>query len=245
MRFFIICLLSLFLGSCSCSGSGGKERLRIGVDPSWSPLNFDELQPYVNGYAEDLLLEISQYSGLEFEKVQANWDSLLDGMQRGQYDAALTSLPPYSFNQAKYDFSIDFLALGPVLVATTNAKYTEPHQLSGELVGVLMGDPAVLLLEKYPEIIIRPFNSVPELLDAVVSGELEAAVLDRLPAMSYVRDLYADQLKIASEPLAKSGLHLIAPKGKLQPLIRAFDKSIERFSKKDKLSKLQKKWHLD
>lgn len=245
MRFFFVCILSLFLSSCSCSGSGGKDRLRIGVDPSWSPLNFDELQPYVNGYAEDLLLEVSRYSGLEFEKVQANWDSLLDGMQRGQYDAVLTSLPPYSFNRAKYDFSVDFLALGPVLITASNSKYTEPRQLSGELVGVLMGDPAVLLLEKYPEIIIRPFNSVPELLDAVVSTELEAAVLDRLPATSYVRDLYSDQLKIASQPLVKTGLHLVVPKGKSQVLIRAFDKSIQRFSKKDTLSKLQKKWHLD
>ncbi len=244
MRVVLYFFLSLFLVSCSCESSARSGKLRIGVDPSWAPLNFDELQPYVNGYTEDVLLEVSRSSGLEFEKVTANWDSLLEGMRKGQYDAVLTSMPAYTFNLAKYDFSQDFLQLGPVLITTPSGKYTELQQLSGELVGIISGDPAVLVLQKYPEVIIRNYNSIPELLDAVENQEIEAAVLDRLPAVNYVNDLYQGKLKVVSEPLTSVGLHLIVPKGKSEELIRSFNKSLERFEKKKTLVDLQKKWNL-
>lgn len=243
MRWLSLLLLSMFCFSCASDVDGRKGRLRIGVDPSWAPLNFEELQPYVTGYTEDCLLEIARYSGLEFEKVNANWDSLLDGMRTGAYDAVITSLPPYEFNVAKYDFSADLIQLGPVLITETASKQMKLDDLSHELVGVIKNDPAMLAVERYPLVIIRSYNTIPELLDAVASGELAAAVLDRLWAASFVNDLYNGKLKIASEPMSDLGLHLIAPKGKYERLIRSFDKSIKQLKKK-KFPELQKKWNL-
>ncbi|HAB99552.1 MAG TPA: hypothetical protein DCE71_07015, partial [Parachlamydiales bacterium] len=110
LTFFFLVFL---IGSCS---AGKRPTFRIGVDPNWYPLNFEAFQPYVNGFTEDLLLEVSKYAGVDFIKMEANWDSLLDGLHEKEYDAVLTSLPAYQFNQMKYDFSKNFLDLGPVLV---------------------------------------------------------------------------------------------------------------------------------
>jgi len=238
-------LFAFFLASCGC-GSKPSHRgvVRVGVDPTWSPLAFDELQPYVNGYAEDFLMEVSRYSGIEFEKINANWDTLLEGMRQDKYDAVLCSLPPYSFNQAKYNFSENFLDLGPVLVVPANANYSDLKNLSGELVGVITGDPAVLVVQKYPEVIIRNYPTIPDLLNAVANGDLEAAVLDRLLASSFVSDLYAGKLKIASQPMTELGLHAVSPKGTSERFIRLFNSSIEQMKKKKTLDNLQKKWNL-
>jgi ABC-type amino acid transport substrate-binding protein len=245
MRTILFALIAFFFASCGCGGQNRNGLLRVGVDVSWAPLDFDEMQPYVNGYTEDVLREISRYSGMEFVKINASWDNLLEGLQRGTYDAVLSSLPPYPYNQAKYDFSQDYLELGPVLVTASNANYTDLQHLSGELVGVISGDPAVLVVQKYPDVIVRNYNSYPEALSAVADGEIEGAVLDRLPATSYVRDLYAGKLKIASAPLTGLGLHLVAPKGKAVYLIRTFDKGLAQMKKKKKLNSLLSKWRLD
>jgi ABC-type amino acid transport substrate-binding protein len=237
----VLLLLAFLVSAC---GGGRHAVVRIGVDPTWSPLAFDELQPYVNGYTEDLLLEVARYTGMHFEKIPVNWDTLLTGMQEGKYDAVLCSLPPYNFNLAKYDFTENFLNLGPVLVTPANAHYTHLKQLAGEPVGVISGDPAVLVLETYPEVIIRNYNDIPDLLNAVASGEIEAAVLDKLRASNYVRDLYASKLKIASEPMNDVGLHAITRKGASEKFVRQFNHAIESMKKRKTLDDLQKKWSL-
>jgi ABC-type amino acid transport substrate-binding protein len=237
-------LLAFFFSSCSCHQNKRGNGLRIGIDPSFAPLNFEELQPYVNGYVEDLLLEVSRFSGMEFEKVHANWDSLLDGMDKGKYDAILSSMPAYNFNLAKYEFSESFLDLGPVLVVPSNANYSDLKGLSGELVGVITGDPAVLVIEQYPDVILRTYNAIPDLLNAVADGGIEAAVLDRLSALNYVRDLYASRLKIATAPLTSVGLRTVAPKGESAKFTRQFNHALEQMKKKKTLDALQKKWNL-
>lgn len=228
----------------SACGSQGGRAVRIGVDSTWAPIDFEELQPYVNGYVEEFLLEVARYSGLEFEKVPANWDTLFDGMREGKYDAVLSSMPPYVFNAAKFDFSENFLDLGPVLITSSDESYKNLSSLSGELVGVLSDSPTVLLIERHPKIIIRSYSSIPDVLNAIVDGEIEAALLDRLPAVAFVRDLYAGKLKIASDPLTDVGLHLVTPKGKMHRLMQSFNNALSTFKKKKKLEAFQKKWNL-
>lgn len=236
-------LLALISASSSCT-SGKKVTYRVGIDSNWYPLNLDAFQPYVNGYTDDLLLEISRYTGIEWVRLDAPWDALLDGLNSKKYDAVLTSLPSYNFNLAKYDFSKNFLDLGPVLIIPVNAHSHDLTKLSNEVVGVVKGDPAVLLLQKYPEIIVRKYNTVPDLLNAVATGSLEGALLDRLAACGYVRDLYAGRLKISSESLTDAGLHLASPKGQQKHLIELFDQTLLQLKKQKKLKALQKKWQL-
>lgn len=242
MRWFVLLALAL-LSSCSCQSSK-RSSIRIGVEPTFSPLNFEELQPYVNGYVEDLLLEIARYTGLHFEKITVSWDTLLEGVKEGKYDAILSSLPPYNFNLAKYDFSECFLDLGPILVIPINSQYSDLKSLSGELVGVITGDPSVLTIEKYPEVIIRAYDTIPNLLNAVVLGDLEAAVLDRLPALTHVQNLYSGQLKLANAPLTDMGLRAVAPKGEQERFLRLFNQALAELKRKKTVESLQKKWNL-
>jgi len=243
MRWFFL-LIAVFLSSCSCGNKNRGGEFKIGVDPTWSPLNFEELQPYVNGYTEEFLQEVSRFGGIEFEKITVGWANLLQGLNTGEYEAVLCSVPPYNFNLAKYDFTENFLELGPVLITPANANYTHLSHMNGELVGVITGDPSVLVVEKYTEVIIRNYTTITEVLNAVAIGEIEAALLDRLPASNYVRDFYSGQLKIASPPMNDVGLHAVTLKGHSPRFIRLFNSSIEQMKKKKSLEALQKKWSL-
>ncbi len=242
-RIYLFLCLLIALTACSSGGQGRLGTFRIGIDPTWSPLNFDTQQAYVNGYTEDLLLEIAEYNGVAFEKISANYDTLLEGLKKGQYDAILTSMPPFEFNTARYDFSQNFLETGLVLITSQDSKYAKVKDLSNHLVGIITGSPAVLVLEKNPSIIIRSYSSFPDALNAVMNGEIEAAVLDRLPASAYVRDLYNGKLKIVGKPLTKAGLHAIANKDSGH-FIDSFNKTIEKMKKKGVLDSLEKKWQL-
>ncbi len=228
------------LAMCSCGNSDLRQGMRIGVDTNWYPIDFGPQVSYVNGFTEDLLLEMSRYSGMHFELIRANWDTLLEGLKEKKYDAIFTSMPPYEYNVAKYDFSKNFLDLGPVMVIPAAAPQRDFSKMKGEMVGIIANDRAALIVEKYPEMIIRNYNTIPNLLNAVVAGEVQAALLAQIPAVNFVGDLYAGKLKIASDPMTDAGLHLVGPKGK----INIFNKTLETLRKKKILSTLLKKWDL-
>ncbi|MES2272772.1 MAG: transporter substrate-binding domain-containing protein [Chlamydiota bacterium] len=246
LRAIFLFVLSIFiLHGCSCGSSHHRAAWRIGIDPAWYPIDFGRQQPFVNGFTEDLLLEMAQNNGIEFERISANWDTLFDGLKMKKYEGILSSLPPYDFNMAKYDFSHNFLELGPVLIIPTGEEASDLSKMSGQLVGLVTGDPAVLILQKYPDIILRNYPSIPDLLNAVERGEIDGALLDRIPAVAYVRDLYAGKLKIGSAPLNEAGLHLISLKGKNEHLVNLFNRSLDQMQKKKTLQSLLKKWHLE
>lgn len=231
----LLLLLFIFLTGC---GNAQKDVLRIGVDTKWYPLDLGAQTSYVNGFTEDLLLKMAHDSGMEFQLVYANWDALLDGLREKKYDAIFTSMPPYEFHAAKYDFSVNLLDLGPVLITKVDAKKEQLKEMEGDFVGIIQGDPAVALVEKHPKIIIREFLSIPDLLNAVAVGEIEAALLPNVPAVNYVGDLYAGSLKIVGSPMTDQGLHLVGPKGS----IAKFDRELKALKAKKSYSELLVKW---
>jgi len=240
MRLVRLLILALCLYGCSCSSDGSRGALKVGIDPNWYPLDFGTQTSYVNGFTEELLMEVAHYSGMRFELISTNWDSLFEGLKEKRYDAILTSMPPHEYHVAQYDFSMNFLDLGPVLVIREGGKRDALDRMDGELVGVVTNDPAETLVAKHPAIIIRSYSSVPELLNAVVEGDIEAAVLGRIPAVNFVGDLYASKLKIVGKPMTDQGLHLVALKGKG----KSFNRHLESLQKRRILDRLLKKWSL-
>jgi ABC-type amino acid transport substrate-binding protein len=229
----------LFLASCSCESSSRKT-VRIGIDPQWSSFDFGSQVSYVNGFTEDLLLEMARYSGLQFEVIWTSWDTLLDGLKRKEYDAIFSSMPPYEYNKAKYDFSMTFLNLGPVLIVRIDSEKKDLSEMNTDMVGVLSNSSGSLILQSYSGIIVRNFSTIPQLLNSVSSGEVDAALLTQIPAVNFVQDLYANRLKIVGQPLDNSGLRLVSLKGSGH----SFSKTLEALKKKNTVEALLKKWNL-
>lgn len=239
-----VLLIALILHGCGCGKISGKQKIRIGVDPSWYPLNFGSQTAYVNGFIEDLLLEIAKSEKIQFVRIDVNSGDLVPGLKEGKYDAVLTSMHPFAFHVAKYDFSKNFLEVGPVLIVGTKSPYEKLNKIKGETVGILLGDAAGGVLEVYPEISIHTYPTIPDLLNAVAAGEIAGALLNKIPAVNYVSDLYSNQLKIATPPLTNEGIHLIARKGEKEDAVRLFDRRLKAMKRK-KIPKLLEKWSLN
>jgi ABC-type amino acid transport substrate-binding protein len=240
MIIFRLLILALIACGCSCGSNSSRGAIRIGIDPLWYPVDFGPQTSYVNGYTEDLLLEMARYSGMRFELITASWDNLVQGLREGKYEAIITTLPPYEYNQARYDFSKNFLDLGPVLVVPYGSKKTDLSKFEGDMVGIITGDPSELLIAKHPTIIVRYYSSIPDLLNATAKGDIDAALLNQIPAVNFINDLYAGVLSIAGKPMTDQGIHIVGPKGG----ITSINKNLEALRKKKTLDELQKKWDL-
>jgi ABC-type amino acid transport substrate-binding protein len=233
--------MALWLPGCGKS----SQHLTIGIDPNWYPQNFENKQVYINGFVDELLLEISRHGNIEFQRVGASWDTLFDNLNKHRYEAVFSSLPSYPFNQAKYDFSINFLDIGPVFVTPAASTLTDLKQMANRVVGVLSGNQEWFLMQKYSNVIMRTYDSVSAIFEALNNNEVEGIVIDRLTAVGFIRGTYAGKLKINGSPLTNEGLHLVVLKGDPALAVKMFDENIRYLTKKKKLQKLLQKWQLD
>ncbi len=245
LLFLSLCLF-LSLASCSgCSCSSKESGYKIGVDPDFIHENFQGKDPYVLGFIEDVLIEISKNEWVNFEVFHANWDSMLQDLQIDKYDAVLSSLPLYNFNEAYFDFSESVLEIGPVLVMPKKEKEKAFKKKTTKLIGYLEGDmPSASIIETYPDTILKTYPSIPELFVALSKGQIDALMIDRMQAVSYINELYSDSMKIMEQTLSKNALRLVVKDHENSSLLSKFNRGLSALKKKGTYKELMDKWKL-
>ncbi len=237
----LFCLFLLLLSSC---GKSSSKTWQIAIDPTWYPLDLGGREKQLEGFATDFLQEMTIYEKMEIVKVRENWDSLLGNLQKEKYDAVLSSLSPYTFYEKLYDFSEPFVHTGPVLVLSAQSSAISLKDFNGKEVGILEGSSLELILEKYSGIIIRTYASIPDMLNDLLLGAVDGALVPTLDAVAYIEDLYQSELKIVGKPLDAAGLRLITLHKNGPELIKAFNATLEKLKKNGKYNQLAKKWNI-
>ncbi|HNA61730.1 MAG TPA: transporter substrate-binding domain-containing protein, partial [Rhabdochlamydiaceae bacterium] len=117
-------------------------------------------------------------------------------------------------------------------------------QFSGLEIGFQEGSSAPLILENYPGIIQRSYESIPTALLDTQNGTIEGAILGVLAAKSYTQDLFQGQLKISSPPLTQEGIRLIGIKSRSTTFMHLFNRGLARLKEDGTYATLMKKWNL-
>lgn len=247
MRVFRWAQIFLLLACFSTGGCGKKSSTstyEIGFDPSWYPLQLGGQERRVLAFSMELLAEIAKRETLPIAVIERNWDNLLWGLKKEEYSAALSTKRPFAFYQKVFSFSHLYLKTGPVVVVPTDSQVEGMEGLKGKTVGVVTGSSASILLQSVPGIVLKGYDSIPIVLSEVEMGNVQAAVVQVLVAQDFLRDLYKEKLKIASEPLSEEGLRLLTMYSKEPRLMKDFDRGLAKLKKSGKYEELLKKWGL-
>jgi polar amino acid transport system substrate-binding protein len=237
---FLLCALLLVVG---CDKKKSYD-YTVAVDPAWLPVNLPGMEKNLLAFATELLQEIGQTKKKQIGIIPMSWDNILEGLQKKQYDGILSSLYPYLFYEKEYTFSDVYLMTGPVLIVPIKSRIDSLPMLKGKEVGVLHGSKDIPLLEKKDGMLIRYYDSVPELLNDLLRMSIDAAVVDTLMAHAYIRDLYHGQLKIATAPLSTQGLRLVTLYNQSPALIKLFNQGLKTLKATGRYDELLEKWGL-
>jgi membrane-bound lytic murein transglycosylase MltF len=227
---------------CSCSSS--NKPFVISVDPAFYSIEAMGKEKNILAFLTDLTSEVSRRSGMMLQLQSTNWDTLLSGLEKKEYQGVICGLPRYNFTESLYTLSDIFLESGPVLVTRKDSKRSSLKKLSGQEVGVMSGSKAVELLSTYPSIIMRSYDTTAKMLIDVQNQTIQGAIVGIIPAIGYTGDLYQNTLMIASEPLLHEGLRLITLKDENRKLEHLFSKTLRQMEKEGYLHHLKCKWGL-
>ena len=240
-KFFLIIALVLILVGCSSKG----KTYTIGVDPYWFPLDLQGKEANVFAFSNELLYEISRHEGINFDRINQNWDNLSLGLEEEKYDAILASIHPYIYQLKKYSFSDLYMNTGPVLIIKHDAELNVEGEMAGKEIAVGSKEMEALFIRLYPQVVIRHYNVIPYALNALVNDYVDGVAVGYIAATSYTQDLYKGKIKIVTPPLNDAGLRLITLYERHPKLIEAFNRGLEKVRDSGKYEKLIKKWDLD
>jgi polar amino acid transport system substrate-binding protein len=153
-------------------------------------------------------------------------------------------MQPYLFYEKLYNFSNLYLMTGPVLVSLAKAPVKPLDKLGGDIIGIQRDSNGAIVLEKYPLIIQKTYESVQQALIDTTKQEIDGAIVDILSAEAFTRDLFQGQLKISTPPLTQEGVRILAMKNHKPQLIKIFDRGLARMKADGKYAALAKKWRL-
>lgn len=138
------------------------------------------------GFEVDLMTALTRHLGRRSVFIQNQWDGLIPGLLRGNYDLAVNGLEITADRRERISFSIPYYACGEQLsVRAGETSITNLADLKGRAVGTLKFSLAQRILERESVIEIRTYENQNNAYDDLAIGRLDAVLMDWPIAIYY------------------------------------------------------------
>lgn len=188
-----VSLCATVLAGCG-AGKSSSGTLTIGVDDSYPPMEFkDETGKNTVGFDVDVAKELGKRLGKpDVQFVSTNWDGIFAALDTKKFDCIISSVSINDERQAKYSLTKPYIANKQVIVVNpSTSDITSLDTLTGKKVCVQSGttsDELVQgLIDKGQKIDFSKYDTITQALDEIKLGRMQAAVIDKVVAMYYVK----------------------------------------------------------
>ncbi len=174
--------------------------IRVGNDPSWAPIDFDNAEGMPTGLAADMLNLLAERLDLniEYEPGQT-WNEAYDGVRRHKLDMLL-AVGRNPERERMFAFTRPYLKYRSVIVVRDDMPFIPDITALLKRRFALVRDynETETLLKRYPALDVLSVATTEESLDAVAVGRADAAV-GNIAVLHYkIQQLGLTNLKVAA-----------------------------------------------
>jgi polar amino acid transport system substrate-binding protein len=238
--FVLVVLVLAALLVTGCASQSGK--LTVVMDATWPPFEYvDEETKELAGFDVDLMKAIAEKEGLEIEFQNVGFDSLLAGLSKCQYDAAISAITITDERKETIAFSDPYFAAGQIVtVRIDNTDITGKDSLVGKVVGAQLGTTGAIELENMEGVTLKTYDDISLVYQDVMNGQIDAAVADNPLAIEYVGK-NPDRLKIVGEVFTDEYYGIAVCKTKPE-LVEKFNHGLKALMDEGVVDQLTVKW---
>ncbi|HEV2692893.1 MAG TPA: ABC transporter substrate-binding protein/permease, partial [Verrucomicrobiae bacterium] len=194
----------------------------------------------LTGFEHDLADALAAKLGVKAMMVQNEWDQLIPGLERGNFDIILNGLELTPEHQQHIAMSRPYYVYSQqIVLAKDSPELTQIEQLKGKSVGVLSDSVAQRLLQKMGGVDVRIYPGNVESFMDLKAGRIQATLLDLPIAIYYAKSDAA--LKFSGEPFAP-GYYGIGIRKEDFSLQVALNEAIEELYQDHTLEKIYRKY---
>lgn len=178
---------------CGCSGEPEKETLSFGFNFGYPPFEYySETDGSQTGIDVDLANAIADRLGMKAEIVETSWSEIFDGVNKKQYDCAISAITITDERIQKYDFSDPYITNYQCILTLKDADFkpSSPAETAGLKIGVQEETTSDIFISDYALSNGFEFNRFAFATASDVFTDLEAGRLDALVCDSMVAECY-------------------------------------------------------
>jgi len=195
-------LLVVAVSLASPLAVAAQQTIRVGADTAFPPFEFvDEKTGAYTGFDMELIRAIGEVMGVEVEIVNTVFDGLIPALLLGEFDVIISAMTITEERAQTVAFSDPYFVTGLVIATRpdeTSIQSTE--DLKGKTVAVQMGSTGHFAAADLPGVgRVDPYQFVDQAMTAVIIGAADAAILDELVAIEYMR-AHPDAIKVVGGP---------------------------------------------
>jgi polar amino acid transport system substrate-binding protein len=242
LGFLLVCIF--FIGGCFFGPPTPSNTYYILRPTSWEGSTFRSLEKNIEGFLDDLLLEIALVENIHIIIGQASGRQIVSLLGEDQVDGILSSLTPTPQTNKEYLFSKSCFVWGPVLVVEKDSPYSSMEDMMEKEVAFERGSSSSFEQVLRQSIFFHPYDHINQAIEDLISGKLEGVIIDSIHAYQLSQGLYANKLRIATAPLHTTALRLIVKKGKREELIDIFNEGLAKLRESGIYAKILTYWNL-
>lgn len=220
-----------------------KGELAVGFCAQYPPFESkNEKTGEFEGFDIDLARALAKKIGVEVKLIDAEWQGLLAGLNKGEYDTLITCMSKSEARGENTNFSEVYYTLPDVIVVRKNEKaITSKESLSQKTVGVQLGSGSEQLADAMQETFkeIKKYNYNPEAFTDLKVGRIDAVLVGYAYAVNQMK---ADpSYKIVGDPLAEAEIVAVLPKG-ADALTQEINQALEEIKADGTYQAIYDKW---
>lgn len=211
----VLIIAGLILAGCAPAEA---DIVTIAVENQYLPFNYiDQDTKEPTGWDYEVWDELCKRMGCTPDYVETSWEGMIQTVSDGQFDVAADGITITDDRAEIVDFSIGYISLEQkLLVRADEDRITSIEDIVNDeslKLGTQGGTTNYEVATKYlPEDRISAFETFPFAVQAVVSGDIDAAIIDDVAGQGYVGE-NSEALKLVGDSLSSDWLGFIFPKG--------------------------------
>ncbi len=218
-KILLTCLCFLILaGVAAADDSWSKVQSRgeivVGFAAHYPPFESkNEKTGQFEGFDVDMARAMAEFIGVKVTFVDAEWQGLLGGLNKGDYDMLVTCMSKSETRGQNVNFSDVYYKLADVIVVGKDSQgIASGADLKGKTVGVQLGsgsEQVVDAMTGFKE--VKRYNYNPEAFLDLKNKRIDALVVGYAYAVNQIKE--DSSYKIVGEPLAEAKIVVVMRQG--------------------------------
>lgn len=226
---------------------GGRE-VTVAVENAYLPFNYIDPQTgQPAGWDYEAIDAMCALLNCKPVYVEAAWEGMIQAVADGQFDMAADGITITEDRAEIVDFSDGYISIEQRLLARIDEDRFDSVQSFVDNSALVIGtQTGTTNFETASEILpadrIQAFEQFPFAVQALISGDVDAVIIDETAGQGYV-GVNADQLKLVGESLSSDQLGFIFPNG--SDLVGPFNAALAEMKANGTLDTLAQKYFSD
>ena len=162
------------------------EKLIMATNASFPPYEFKGDSGEIEGIDAEIAAAIAEKIGRELEIVDTEFGSIIAGVQSGKYDIGMAGMTVSEERLQSVNFSTSYATGVQAIIVKEDSEIAGPDDLAGVMIGVQQDTTGHIYCEgDYGQDHVTPYKTGNDAVQALVSGKVDAVVIDNEPAKAY------------------------------------------------------------